>query len=122
MQRWIGRWLFAVGVLHNALGVYMYTIPLAAMISTGVWNSTGMDPARSLAFWFIISGLLMMLVGYMVDWAETSGRTPFPSGLAPSLLALTALGIVVMPVSGFWAILPAVYGCFRRQQHGLASG
>ena len=35
MQRWVGRYLIAVGLLHTAAGIVLYRQPLAAIIRAG---------------------------------------------------------------------------------------
>lgn len=113
MRRWIGRWIFGVGVVHNMVGIYFFLPVLREIVAAGVWNSIDMDPMRNLAFWFLFSGLMMMLAGYVVDWIEQTGEGALPPALGPSLLALLLLGIVTMPASGFWLLIPAIWGCMR---------
>jgi hypothetical protein len=118
MRRWIGRWILGVGVVHNLVGTYFFLPTLREIADAGVWNSVDMDPMRNLAFWFLFSGFMIMLAGYVVDWIENLADGALPPALGGSLLALLLMGIVVMPASGFWLLIPAIWGCFRaRHQH-----
>lgn len=111
MRRWIGRWLFGVGVVHNLVGVYFFLPVLADIAAAGLWDAVDMDPMRNLAFWFLFSGFLIMLLGYVTDWIEARTPAPLPPALGWALLALLVAGVVTMPASGFWLLIPVVYGC-----------
>jgi hypothetical protein len=114
MRRWIGRWILGVGVVHNLVGIYFFLPTLRDIAAAGVWNSIDMDPMRNLAFWFLFSGFMIMLVGYVVDWIEKIAEGALPTPLGWSLLALLLMGIVTMPASGFWLLIPAIWGCLHR--------
>lgn len=118
MRRWIGRWILGVGVVHNVVGIYFFLPVLRDIAAAGVWNSVDMDPMRNLAFWFLFSGFMIMLAGYVVDWIENLTNGALPPALGGSLLALLLMGIIVMPASGFWLLMPAIWGCFgAKRQH-----
>lgn len=116
MRRWIGRWLIGVGVVHNVVGVYSFLPVLREMASAGLWNSTGMDPMRNLVFWFLSFGFVLMILGSVTDWIERQLPGALPSALGWSLLLLMVIGIIVMPASGFWLLIPALYGCLRTRR------
>lgn len=114
MRRWIGRWVMGVGAVHNAAGLYFFADVLLEIVRAGVLNAVDMDPMRNLAFWFLFSGFLLILVGYLVDRMELLGRDRIPSAVGTWFAALTVLGVVTMPASGFWLMIPPVMACLRR--------
>jgi hypothetical protein len=59
---------------------------------------------------------MIMLADYVVDWIENLAEGALPPALGGSLLALLLMGIVTMPASGFWLLIPAIWGCFRAER------
>lgn len=112
-HRWLGRWLMWVGVVHIAFGLLRYRGEFAAVMRDGLWNSLGGRPERELAFWFVVSGWGMFFGGGLLDRLE-AGQVPLPGWSGWALLSLVGIGIVLMPVSGFWALLPPAIGALRR--------
>lgn len=113
MRRWAGRYLIAVGVLHNVAGFALYHAPLQAIAADGGWNAVEPHLDRNMAFWFLLTGLTWILLGALVDWIEAQ-RLPLPQRLDWGLLTLGAVGGFCMPVSGFWLFLPAAVATLRR--------
>lgn len=105
MQRWVGRWIVGVGVVHVAFGIVTFQEPLMAILRDGVWNAVDGHPGRPLAFWFVFLGLFTMVFGSLVDWMESRGLWP-PRLVSWAFFVLVVLGIVTMPVSGGWLLLP----------------
>ncbi len=106
MKRWIGIYLMVVGVLHTAVGVIVFGPTLRQLLAEGMWNTLGRSPERQLSFWFLMLGLALILLGAMVDWIETTTTRP-PGRLAVGLAIITVAGLVMMPLSPFWLLLPA---------------
>ena len=117
MQRWVGRYLIAVGLLHTAAGIVLYRQPLAAIIRAGGWNSVDPHFDRNTAFWFLVAGILFMLIGGLVDWLESQHLRP-PGFLGYGLAALAAVAVFLMPLSGFWLFFPAAAALSRRAPAG----
>lgn len=64
---------------------------------------------RGAVAWFLFAGFFMALLGLAVDHLEKYGAGKKLSALGLGLIAFAILGIVMMPVSGFWLLLiPAV--------------
>jgi len=104
-RRWIGRWILVVGVLHALLGFGIYIDSVVAVIRERLWNTVNDTvQGRPLAFWFIAAGFLVALAGALTSWIEA--RLEPPRFLGWTLLGFAAVGIVMMPVSGFWLLLP----------------
>jgi hypothetical protein len=115
MRRWVGRWLLGVAALHTFVGLVAFAAPLRALLAPGAVDVLGAgDPRRALAFWFLVSGVLTALVGYLTDRLERATGGPLPAALGWALLLLGVGGGVLAPVSGFWLVLPAAVGALRR--------
>ncbi len=119
-RRWIGRWLLVVGVLHTLLGIGTYIFSVVAVVREGLWNTVEAVQGRPLAFWFIAAGLQLILLGALASWIEA--REPLPRFLGWTLLAFAAGGIVLLPVSGFWLLLPPATGILARRAPRTSSG
>ena len=122
-----GAILMAIAVLHQVVGIVMglgldpnipFTgqPPLAAMFHDGVVNSVGLDPWRQAITWFLLWGLVFGLLGFTTHQAERRGVRPTRS-FALLLAALCIVGIVLMPVSGFWmGLVPAALAYHRAER------
>jgi hypothetical protein len=98
--------LIATGVLHNTIGLIFGASVLADIFRSGLF-STVHPPyyEREAIFWFLFAGFAMMLWGALL-----LNTTYIPKVFSVSLLALCVLGAIMMPVSGFWLVIPqAVY-------------
>ncbi len=112
MTRWRGRWLLAVSVMHTVFALVVFRAPLAAMARDGMLDAVRGDPTRAAVAWFVLFGGALAVAAVAIDQLEVA-RAPLRTiGLAT--LAMTALGIVWMPASGFWLALPAALSMIRR--------
>jgi TRAP-type C4-dicarboxylate transport system permease large subunit len=117
---WIGRWLFAVGVIHSLFGFFFARGTLATLVHEGLFNTVNGQPDREAAFWFLCTGVLLLVVGLLVDVLERRGL-PVPVFATLAFLVLTFVGVVVMPLSGIWLLVPPVGGMiFRSRRTGRA--
>lgn len=115
MQRWVGRWIMGVAVLHSIIGFILFTGPLREIVAAGLWNTLNpKTPMRYLAFWFLFGGVAMMLVGYLADWIERVAGRPLPRALGWTLFGVALAGVIVTPVSGFWLLFPAAIGALAQ--------
>lgn len=114
-KRWIGRWMIAVSALHTLFGIVAFAPVLQSMASSGVWNSVGADPMRGAVAWFLLCGGFMLISGLAVDAGERSEGDFSFAAIGWSLLAVTAITIILMPVSGAWLFLPPAIAMIRRR-------
>ena len=115
-QSWKGLWLLGVAVAHTAFAVVVFQPQLQEIVQRGVFDSVGTDPMRGAVTWFVLFGALFALLGWALLLVERSAALKPASlrALGAGLLALTLLGIVLMPASGFWLVLPpALALCLR---------
>jgi hypothetical protein len=100
-----GWLLMAVAALHAGFGLWVGRRALLAMARDGFVNAVDPHLDRSLVFWFLLMSPLLWIVGRFALWLGAEGRRP-PAWLGRSLLALALVCAVLMPMSGFWLILP----------------
>jgi len=113
MVAWIGKWLFAVGVIHLSFGLAFMHDTLALLWSEGLWNTVNGQPPREAVFWFLCTGIMLLMVGVLVDQVELE-RLAIPRFVTGLFAALTITGVVVMPISGIWLLIPPVVGMVIR--------
>lgn len=115
MKHWIGRWLIGVSVIHTLFAIVVFRDVLSSLIRRGVFNTVGSDPMTGAVVWFVLFGVALFVCGLAISALEKASSDPLPRSLGWSLLTLVALGVVLMPASGFWlAIPPAVAILLRR--------
>ena len=114
---WIGRWIVAVSVLHTLFGLFAFTAVLRSMTSAGLWDSVGSDAMRGAVAWFLLSGGFMLVAGLAIDAVERTGAEVSLRVTGWSLLTVTAMCIVMMPVSGAWLLLPPAIAMILRANH-----
>ena len=116
MNRWIGRWLIAVAVLHTLFALVVFKAPLAQIVEAGVFDTVGRDPLRGAVVWFVLFGAMSLLLGLAIDAMEKA-KLRLPSAIGICLLLLAIIGVVLMPSSGFWLLFPpALYTVLKRPQ------
>lgn len=115
MKVWIGYWLMLVAVIHTVAMFIFFPAPLADIFKRGVFDSIGNESLLGAVAWFGLFGVLIFIVGMAVNSLERSAQG-VPVSMAWAILALTVLGIVLMPASGFWLALPAVVGILFQQR------
>lgn len=103
----VGWMLGAVAVIHTAAVVSFYGDGLGDIVGDGMFHAapeaTGTPDA---AFWYLFSGVGVLILAYLIHWIETNARGLLPP-VAWSLVVLAGVGVLVKPTSGFWALLAA---------------
>lgn len=105
MERWKGRWVMAVALIHTAFAVVMFGDEYAALLRAGLIDTVGTDARRGVVVWFLLFGPALWLAGQGIDALEAR-QQPLPRAMGITLLLLAALGAALMPASGFWLALP----------------
>jgi hypothetical protein len=118
-QTWKGLWLLGVAAVHTVFAVLVFQPQLQEIVQRGVFDSVGADPMLGAVTWFVLFGGLFALLGWSLLLVERNAG-PEPVSLrvlGAGLLALALLGIVLMPASGFWLVLPPAFAlCLRPRQ------
>ena len=100
-----GNLLIATGILHNLVGVIMGWSVLIEIGASGFFNSINNEMDRNAIFWFLFAGFMMIIMGKLMQhYLEADWNLPMWLGI--SLLALSLVGCIMMPVSGFWLVIP----------------
>jgi len=58
-------WLRGLAVLHLVVGLLVYREPLLAWVQAGVFNSVEPHWDRVAAFWFMLSGWLLLMLSQL---------------------------------------------------------
>lgn len=110
MRRLCGPLLMATGALDLLYVLVFHARQVAAIAQDGFFDAVDPNAAfstfdRETAFWHLMFGATALILGGLVHWSQDRTGT-LPSFLGWSLLALGLAGVVLMPFSGFWIILP----------------
>jgi hypothetical protein len=95
-----GPILIGGSVLHLVVGAIFYAEPLGDILRAGMVNAIGTNAARDGALWFMVCGIILLQLGVLVRWTQQRTGT-IPPFLGWSMLALSLVGMVLMPASGF---------------------
>ena len=120
MKRFAGRWLFAVALIHTVFALLVFRAELVAIARAGFVDAIGEDPTRAAVAWFTLFGAVLAAAAVAVDELELRGAPLRRAGLA--LLPLVILGILWMPASGLWLVLPPLAFMVRRRAQPEAAG
>ncbi len=111
---WIGHWLLAVAALHTLFALVFLHKPLLDIVQRGVFNTVGQDPMAAAAVWFLLFAAPLALQALAITTLERSGQNAALRQQAWGLLAMSALGVTLMPDSGFWLAIPAGIALLRK--------
>lgn len=117
MKHWIGRWLIGVSIIHTLFAVVVFGEVLLSVVQRGVFNTVGTDPLVGAVIWFVLFGAVLFICGLAVSALERSSPSPLPKSLGWSMLALGALGVILMPASGFWLVFPPAIAVLARKSN-----
>ncbi|WP_373232402.1 DUF6463 family protein [Cohnella sp.] len=113
-KRQVGLLLMLTGLLHTVVGLFGYMEQLQLIAADGLWNTVEEGQwERTTAFWFMMFGFLLMILGYTADWLMKKKGIEPPTVFGWMLLLLCLTGAVIMPVSGFWLVLPQAWILLR---------
>jgi hypothetical protein len=114
-MRWIGRTIVGIAVAHTLFGAVFFGRTVLALVREGLLATIDVQPDRGAVFWFFYTGFALALLGAWIDEREAEARR-FPGYLVASLAALTGAGVIIMPRSGFWLLIPPVLGAIVRNR------
>ncbi|NHC33723.1 DUF6463 family protein [Scytonema millei] len=105
MLRLSGYWLYATSIIHVLVGLWLYAEPLSNIARSGFFNAVDPFCDRNTAFWFLMVVPLLFAMGQLCCWAQIQSIT-LPNFLGWCLLVTALVGIFLMPISGFWLLIP----------------
>jgi hypothetical protein len=118
-MRWIGRTVLGVAVVHTLFGVVFFRGIVLEMAREGLVATVSDQPDRGAVFWFFYTGFALAVIGAWMNECEAEARR-FPGFVVVGLAALTGAGVLIMPASGFWLLIPPVAGAVMRGRRGPA--
>ena len=107
MKAWISKWLIFVSIGHTIVGIMMFRTVYMEMISQGLVATVNSEKT-ALAAWFLLFGFLLFITSILISIIEKHDTLEIPNSIAALLFILTTIGVILMPVSGFWLVYPAV--------------
>lgn len=119
MKQWIGRWLVVVAAIHTVFGVAVFQEVLASILERGIYDTVGTDPMTGAVVWFLLFGAMLYICGLAIAELEKSLSGQLPRAIGWSLLALTTLGVTLMPISGFWLAFPPAISILVRNSGAM---
>ncbi|WP_366180173.1 DUF6463 family protein [Actinomyces timonensis] len=111
----VGWCLMAVGVLHTLVGSSSQWPRIKAGLAEGGIGTWGSSAETASAYWFLVAGAALILLGGAVAALERHERA-LPRGVLAGLATLTIGGVLTMPASGFWFLtIPLALALLRRR-------
>jgi hypothetical protein len=112
----------AFGAGHAVWGLFAYRRGLGEIARSGVVDSVGdglfaeehSQDERAAAFWFMFTAPLVAWGGYLTDAAARAGDDHAERVSLRAMAGLAAVGVAVIPRSGFAAGLPSALWLLRR--------
>ena len=106
-KKHIGKFFMATGILHILVGVMVFSAPLGDIMRDGIFiDAIGVeDYERATAFWFTLTGVFIFITGGLTQWIYDNTNT-LPTFLGYSVVAIGVIGGLMIPVSGFWLVIP----------------
>jgi hypothetical protein len=97
--------IFMLGILHCVVGFVRFRTPIMEALFEGLLGKfQGLDHRR-LAFWFMVFGPLLIMAGHVAVVAVEQTNYGLLKILGCYLLVTSALGVIALPKSPFWATL-----------------
>lgn len=116
MTRWMGRWLMGVACIHLGVAIVAYHKTIRLVWERGVFNTVVADPIIGAVVWSLLFGCVAFAGGMAVDALERGGVV-VPASLGWFLFTLALIGILLVPLSGFWLLFPVAITIVMRSSH-----
>ena len=102
----VAAWfVFFLGFAHIVFGLVRFRKPVVDAIADGYVGQFAVPEVRRTAFWFLIFGPLLVLVGHVGIHAVAQGDLALLRILGFYGLITALLGVTAFPKSPFWAPL-----------------
>jgi hypothetical protein len=100
-----GYWLIAISVIHGLVDIWYYFEPWSDIVRSGVFNAVDPHFDRGAAFWMLMLSPFFFSLGQLCCWAQEH-NVRLPMFMGWNLLITSAFGAFLMPISGFWLLIP----------------
>jgi hypothetical protein len=122
-ERRVGRTLMLIGLIHCLGGVLVGWEPLLRIFQEGFFGQADStighlppEMEQELVFWFLLWGVMAILLGQAVAHLESLGEA-LPPRLGWGLAVMSLVAIAVAPKGGFWwVLLPAYWIIWDKRQ------
>jgi uncharacterized membrane protein HdeD (DUF308 family) len=104
MTKTIAWAVFVLGLAHIVFGVLRFQAPLAEAVAAGFFDQFRETEARRTAFWFLMCGPLLMLVGHLALRAVARGDRAALRVIGSYALVTSLVGVAAFPRSPLWAL------------------
>lgn len=102
-----GAWmLVGLGIAHVPFGLFRFRGPFGAIMADGFVGAFSLNDSRRLAFWFVIVGPLLTLLGQVALHAIAIGDVGLLRTIGWYLAGTFAVGVLAFPKSPLWALSP----------------
>ena len=104
MAKGIAWAVFILGLAHVVFGILRFQAPLADAVAAGFIDQFKEHEVRRTAFWFLMCGPLLMLIGHLAIRAVAAGDRPVLKVIGVYALISSAIGIAAFPASPLWVL------------------
>lgn len=105
-RAWLGHWLLGVAALHTVFALVVFAGVYRGVLERGLINTVGRDPMVAAAVWFMLFGFVLALQALAITRLERAGERRALRVQGWGILAMSLLGVALMPDSGFWLAFP----------------
>ena len=96
----VSSWaLFALGATHIVFGVIKFREPLSQAVASGFVGKFAAPELRRTAFWFVMFGLPLLLVGHVAVRAAGGGDLALLGLIGAYVFAISLIGVAAFPKS-----------------------
>jgi hypothetical protein len=104
--KYSGMFLLVTGILHTVVAIFLNYHTYWQIIKSRFINAVAGDTAREFSFWFLICGIIIIILGRIIHYYIQKEQRPAPLFFGYSLLALSICICLAQPVSGSWLFIP----------------
>lgn len=97
-----GYILIALGFGHAVVGIVKYRSAIVAWIRDGFFNAASGHADRLLAFWFLMFGAMLLLLGQVTLYAAQTHDMYLLRVLGWHVIGIGIVGATALPRSPFW--------------------
>ena len=100
-----GYILIALGIGHTIVGLVKYRTAIVAWLRDGYFNAATGHIDRLLAFWFLMFGSMLLLVGQITLHAAKTNDLYLLRLLGWYVVCIGIVGATALPRSPFWVAI-----------------
>lgn len=104
MSKIVAWAVFVLGAAHIVFGIVRFEAPLADAVFAGFSGQFAAPEIRRTAFWFVMCGPLLMLVGHLAIRASSVGDHGLLGIIGVYMLVFGVVGVMAFPASPLWAL------------------